>query len=92
MKIEPIGEVISRNNLRWYGRVKRMEEDRYPQKYMEWRPLGRRPPGRPRMRWLDGVKKNLEDRHIELEEANRQKMYEDRDEWRRLISRPTSDR
>ena len=60
LKIEPIGEIISRNNLRWYGHVKRMEEDRYPRKYLEWQPVGRRPPGRPRMRWLDGVKKNLE--------------------------------
>ena len=28
LKIEPIGEVISRNNLRWYGHVKRKEESR----------------------------------------------------------------
>ena len=92
LKIEPVEEIISRNSLRWYGHIKRMEEDRYPLKYLEWKPEGRKPPERPRKRWLDGIKKNLRDRNIVLEEVKRQKLYEDRDRWRILKARPTTDR
>lgn len=31
LKVEPVGETIARNNFRWYGHVKGMEEDRYPE-------------------------------------------------------------
>ena len=91
LKIEPVEEIISKNSLSWYRHIKRMEEDRYPLKCLEWKPEGRRPPGRPR-RWLDGIKKNLRDRNIELEEVKKQKLYEVHDRWRSLIAWPTTDR
>ena len=92
LNINSITNIISQNNLRWYGHVKRMGEDRYPRKYLEWQPNTKRPPGRPRKRWLDTVKKNLEDRNTNIAEVEEHRKYEDRPGWRRMISRPTTDR
>ncbi len=43
-ELKIVGELIIRNNLRGHGHVERMKEDRYPLKYLEQRPEGRRPP------------------------------------------------
>ena len=49
--VESILKIIENGQLRWFGHVKRMERNRYPRKYYEWKPEGRRGVGRPRMRW-----------------------------------------
>ena len=45
--------------LRWYGHVKRREVD-YLEKMMEMAVPGRRKRGRPRRRWMDLVRKDME--------------------------------
>ena len=52
-KLPLITSVIKSQRLRWAGHVARMEEDRIARKVMFGRPDGRRPVGRPRMRWSD---------------------------------------
>ena len=47
-------DFIKNEQLKWYGHVKRMTEDRFPRKVLEWVPPGRRR-GRPRITWIDGV-------------------------------------
>ncbi|PSN48909.1 hypothetical protein C0J52_03480 [Blattella germanica] len=43
MKVkESLTEDIKTAQLRWFGRVKRMKEDRLPKKVFEWQPMGRR--------------------------------------------------
>ena len=65
------------SKMRWYGHVKRMEEARYPRKILEWTPDGRRPTGRPRLRWIKGIEEALERRSTSLREAQDEAIYQD---------------
>ena len=46
--------------LRWAGHVARMEEGRGVHKVLLGKPEGKRPLGRPRRRWEDNIKMDLE--------------------------------
>ena len=76
---------VEKNKLRWYGHVKRMNNNRYPNKYLNWTPHGKRPVGRPRMRWIQGIKSALVARGTTLEEVEEYRQFEDRNWWRQLI-------
>jgi hypothetical protein len=45
---------------------------------IEWQPTGKRPRGRPRNRWMNGIRKDLET----LEVTNWENRVQDRDYWR----------
>ena len=49
--VESILDFVERGQLRWFGHVKRMGDERYPKRMLEWTPQGRRPVGRSRKRW-----------------------------------------
>jgi hypothetical protein len=51
---------IKRNRLRWIGHVERIEDSRSVKKIFKGKPEDRRGTGRPRKRYLDGVKDDLE--------------------------------
>jgi len=51
-----IVDIIERKRLRWYGHVKRMQDERLPKLIMEWVPGERRKRGRPRKTWMEGVR------------------------------------
>jgi hypothetical protein len=53
-----IRQVKSRR-MRWAGHVARIEEERKVYKVLVGKPEGRRPLGRPRRRWEDGVRMDL---------------------------------
>ena len=80
-------EAVERNKLRWYGHVQRMNDDQFPRKYLQYRPQGRRPVGRPRRRWMEGVGEALTARGINLADVEREELYADRQEWRRIVHR-----
>lgn len=80
-----VTEEVEETKLRWYGHVKRMNDSRHAKKYMEWVPQGRRPVGRPRRRWIEGVEAGLRRRGITLGEVEQHRLYEDRAEWRGLV-------
>ena len=46
---------LERSQLRWYGHVTRMSQERTAKKLLCSTPIGRRPRGRPRTRWRDYV-------------------------------------
>ena len=85
LKVTPILEIIERNKLRWFGHVQRMGEEKYPKRALNWTPQGRRPVGRPRMRWMRGIEEALEKRGTTVEEVMEEERYWDRMEWRRMI-------
>ena len=82
--IDDILELIERGQLRWYGHVKRMEDNRYPKKFLEWMPDGRRPVGRPRTRWRDNIEKAVQKRGSTMLDIERDEMFLDRVQWRRF--------
>jgi hypothetical protein len=53
--------VIKSRRMRWVGHVARMGEARGAYRILIWRPEGRRQLGRPRRRWEDNIKTDLEE-------------------------------
>ena len=69
--------------LRWAGHVARMEEGRGAHKVLVGRPEGKRPLGRPRRRWDDNIKMDLE---VGRGCGDWMELAKDRDRWRALVS------
>ena len=83
--VEGILDFVERGQLRWFGHTKRMDEERYPRRFLEWTPEGRRPVGRPKMRWLQNIERGVERRGSSLREIEEMRLYEDRQQWRRFL-------
>ena len=64
LDVESILDFVERTQLRWYGHMMRMEDERNPKKYYEWQPEGRRPRGRPRMRWRQNVEREQQSEEV----------------------------
>ena len=56
-----IVRVIKSRILRWAGYVARMEEGRSAFKILTGKPTGKRPLGRPRRRWEENIRIELEE-------------------------------
>ena len=56
-----IVRVIKSRRTRWTGHVARMGEERGVYRVLVGKPEGRRPPGRPRRRWVDNIKMDLQE-------------------------------
>ena len=79
-----IVRVIKSRRLRWAGHVARMEEGRDTFKMLTGKPTGKRPLGRPRRRWEDNIRMNLEE--IGINAGNWVGSAKDRDYWRALVN------
>ena len=76
---------VSSQRLRWAGHVARMAPDSVLRRAMDGTPNGRRPVGRPRMRWEDCIRKDL--RQLGINDPVRWRHHaQDRAEWRRLVT------
>ena len=49
--------------MRWTGQIARMEEGRSALKMLTGKPTEKRPLGRPRRRWEDSIRVDLEERY-----------------------------
>ena len=56
-----IVRVIKSRRLRWAGHVARMKDGRSAFKILTGEPTGKRPLGRPRRRWEDNTRMDLEE-------------------------------
>ena len=54
-----IVRVIKSRKMRWAGHVARMGEERGVYRVLVGKPVGRRPLGRPRRRWVDIIRTDL---------------------------------
>jgi hypothetical protein len=75
---------IKSRRMRWAEHVVRMAEERKLNKGLVGKPEGRRPFGRPRRRWEDGVRMDL--RETGLEDVDWIRMAQDRDWWRAVVN------
>jgi hypothetical protein len=61
-----------------------MGEERKMYKVLVRKPEGKRPLGRPRRRWEDGIRMDL--REIDLGSVDWIRLVQDRDRWRAVVS------
>ncbi|WP_147453090.1 hypothetical protein [Xanthobacter tagetidis] len=57
-----LAERVDGRVLRWFGHMERMNDERVVRKTMNYQVEGERPRGRPRFRWMDGVKRALNEK------------------------------
>ena len=76
--------VIKSRRMRWTGHVACMGEGRGVHRFLVGKRGGKRPLGRPRRRWEDNIKMDLQ----ELRRSCRDwmELVPDRDRWRALVS------
>jgi hypothetical protein len=72
---ETIIKEIEQNQLTWYGHVQRTAEGRLPKIALKWMPKQRRARGRPKKKWMEGIKKVMNGRNL------KQGQWEDREQW-----------
>jgi len=78
-----IVRVIKSRRMRWAGYVERMGEKRV-YRVLVGRPEGKRPLGRPRRRWMDNIRNDLQE--MECGYMDWIGLAQDRDRWRTLES------
>jgi hypothetical protein len=59
IKTNPEINYIKKQRLNWLGHVERMTEDNTMQKIKRWKPMSKRPIGRPKMRWEDDILEDI---------------------------------
>ena len=79
-----IVRVIKSRRMRWAGHVARMGEERGVYRVLLGKPEGRRPLGRPRRRWVDNIRMDLQE--VVCRFMDWIWLAQDRDRWRTLVS------
>ena len=79
-----IVRVIKSRRMRWAGHVARMGEGREVYRVLVGKPEGRRPLGRPRRRWVDNIRMDLQD--VGCGYMDWIGLVQDRDRWRTFVS------
>ena len=72
---ETIIKELEQNQLKWYGHVQRMAEERLPKIALKWMPKQKRARGRPKKNWMEGIKKAMNERNLN------EGQWEDRKQW-----------
>jgi len=76
--------VIKSRRMRWAGHVARMGEERVLYRVLVRKPEGKRPLGRPRRRWVDNIRMDLQDMGCGYMDWIG--LAQDRERWRTLVS------
>jgi hypothetical protein len=76
MGVAPITKKMRESRLRWYGHVRRSNDDSVAATALRLSPEGRRPRGRPKKRWLDRLKEDMRSVNVTRDDAL------DRTRWR----------
>ena len=80
LKVESIAERCRKARLRWFGHVKRRDQDNVGKKYLEMVPPRRRKRGSLKHRWIDYVNRDMRDIGTAKDEVH------GRTGWRRIVS------
>ena len=78
-----IQDVVRSRRLRWAGHCARMPDQRLPKILLHGTVEGRRPVGRPRYRWKDNIKKDIEE--ITQQQTDWQQEAQNRGLWRGFV-------
>ena len=69
--------------LGWYGHIERMQETRMVKAIHAWKLISKRPMGRPKIRWEDDVKKDIQ----RLKVSNWKTLVQDRRRWKEVVGK-----
>ena len=75
---------VDGNVLRWFGHVERMDNERLLKRVLNAGVEGRNVRGRPRFGWMEGVRKALSERNLDVREARER--ARNRNEWRAIVN------
>jgi hypothetical protein len=75
---------IKSRRMSWAGHVARMGEERYLYRVLMGKPEVKRPLGRPRRRWEDGIRMDL--REIGWGSVDWIQLAQDMDRWRAVVN------
>ena len=78
-----LSAVVRSRRLQWAGHVARRDDDHILKRVTISNPAGRRPVGRPRKRWVDGV---TQDTMLLTGGDNWKQQAEDREDWRKVVA------
>jgi len=76
--------MIKSRRMRWVGHVARIGEERGVYRVLLRKPERRRPLGRPRRRWVDNIRMDLQEARCGYMDWIG--LAQDRDRWRTLVS------
>jgi len=79
-----IVQVIKWRRMRWAGHVARMGEERGVYRVLVGKPEGKKPLGRPRRRWVDNIRMDLQE--VGCGYVDWIGLAQDIDSWRTLVS------
>ena len=79
-----IVQVIKLRKMRWAGHVTRIGAERGVYRVLVGKPEGSRPLGRPRRRWVDNIRMDLQ--QVGCGYMDWIGLAQDRDRWRKLVS------
>jgi hypothetical protein len=82
--LQCIIRIIKLRSMRWVGHVARMGEKRNMYRLLVGKPEGKRPLGRPRRRWADNVRMDLEE--VGWGDVDWIGLAKDRNMWRALVN------
>ena len=83
-----IVRMIKWRRTRWAGHVARMGEERVVYRVLVGKPEGKGPLGRPRRRWVDNIRMDLQE--VGCGHVDWIGLAQDRDRWRTLVSAVTN--
>ena len=69
--------------LGWYGHIERLQETRMVKAIHAWKPISKSPMGRPKIRWEDDVKKDIQ----RLKVPNWKTLVQDKRRWKEVVGK-----
>jgi hypothetical protein len=83
IKHKNIINFIRAQRLSWLGHIERMQGTRMVKAIYCWKPISRRPIGRPKTRWVNDVRKDIQ----KLKVPNWKTRAQDRRRWKELVEK-----
>ena len=74
---------VKAQRFSWFGHVNRMPDTSIVKKIYKWKPLTRRPVGRPKSRWEDDVKNDLK----KMKLTKWVEQVQDRRTWKDIVQK-----
>ena len=84
--VKPITTYVTQKRLSWYGHVMRREDTNVAKHVATMKVGGKKPRGRPRLRWMDRVRSDLKQHQLDP------KLTQNREGWRKAIMAIDPDR